>query len=323
MLLPIMAVILGLIILAWSADTLVDGASALAALAGLSPLLIGMLIVGFGTSAPEMLVSAVASAQGNPGLALGNALGSNISNIALILGVAALISPIVVHSKILRRELPVLSGVTLLAVVLMLDGALSRIDAVILLFVFGVLMVWSIRQGKNERKDTFGREMHKEIQSHPLSLKSAVMRVVVGILLLVGSSRALVWGSMKIAMALGVSDLIIGLTIVALGTSLPELASSIAAVRKREHDLALGNVLGSNLFNTLAVVGLAALIKPFSVAPEVLTRDCTVMLLLTLSLFLFGTGFGKKQGQINRWEAALLLCVYLFYIALLAWSEVF
>jgi cation:H+ antiporter len=322
MLTATVAVVLGLALLVWSADRFVEGAAATARHLGMPALLIGMVVVGFGTSAPEMVVSALASLQGNPGIALGNAYGSNIANIALILGLTALISPIAVHSQILRKELPVLTAITVLAVAQLWDGDLSRLDAVVLLAVFAALIGWSIREGLRERSDSLGVEMEQELAAHPMPLPRAIVWLVVGLVLLIVSSRILVWGAVTIAQALGVSDLIIGLTIVAIGTSLPELASSLIAVRKGEHDLALGNVIGSNLFNTLAVVGIAGAIHPLDVPPEVLTRDMAVMGALTLSLFVIGYGFRGREGRINRVEGTLLLAVFLGYTGYLV-STVF
>ena len=313
MLWPLVAVIGGLLLLLWSADRFVEGAAMTARYAGMSPLLIGMLIVGFGTSAPEMVVSAFSAAQGNPGLALGNAFGSNIANIALILGVTAIISPIPVRSRVLRKELPVCMGVTVLAVLLLLDGHLSRLDAGVLLAVFSGLMFWSLCQGRQPDSDPLALEVDQELRTHALSRNGALAWLLLGLLLLIVSSRVLVWGAVAIAQTFGVSDLVIGLTVVAIGTSLPELASSLAAARKGEHEIALGNVLGSNLFNTLAVVGIAGAIQPLTVAKEVLTRDCLVMSLLTLSLFILGYGFRGRPGRINRLEGLMLLLCYLIY----------
>lgn len=310
--LAMIAVVGGLVVLVWSADRFVDGSSTTARHFGMPPLLIGMVIVGFGTSAPEMVVSVLSATQGNPGLALGNAYGSNITNIALILGLTALISPIRVHSLILRKELPILTGVTLLAAWQVWDRQISRWDAVVLLILFGGLMVWSVAQGFKKQSDPLAIEMEKELEDRTMPLGRAIFWLVLGLTLLIISSRILVWGAIEIASSFGVSDLLIGLTIVAVGTSLPELASSVIATRKGEHDIALGNVLGSNLFNTLAVVGLAGVIHPMSVAADVLQRDILVMGILTLSLFVLGYGF-RRQGRINRWEGGFLLTCYVAY----------
>lgn len=315
MMLAIAALIAGLVLLVWSADRFVEGSASTARHFGMPPLLIGMVIVGFGTSAPEMVVSALASIDGNAGIALGNAYGSNICNIALILGVSALINPIMVHSTVLRKELPILTLVTLLTVVLIADLDLSRLDGVVLLLVFAGLMAWTIYQGLKRKTDTLAKEVESETAEKEMPLKRAVFWLVVGLLLLIASSRILVWGAVEIAQIFGVSDMIIGLTIIAVGTSLPELASSVIAARKGEHDIALGNVLGSNLFNTLAVVGIAGTIHPFAVEPETLSRDMVVMSALTVSLFLIGYGFRGRQGRINRLEGAALLLVYVGYTA--------
>lgn len=315
MTLAFIAVIFGLALLVWSADRFVEGSASTARHFGMPPLLIGMVIVGFGTSAPEMLVSALAASQGNPGIALGNAYGSNIANIALILGVTSLINPIMVHSTVLRKELPILTLLTLLSVALIADFDLSRLNAVILLLVFGALMTWTIYQGLKRKTDSLANEVEAETAEKAIPLKRAVLWLAAGLLLLIASSRLLVWGAVEIAQIFEVSDMIIGLTIVAVGTSLPELASSVIAARKGEHDIALGNVLGSNLFNTLAVVGIAGTIHPFAVEPETLSRDMVVMGALTVSLFLIGYGFRRRQGRINRFEGATLLMVYVGYTA--------
>jgi cation:H+ antiporter len=313
MMLAIAALIAGLVLLVWSADRFVEGSASTARYYGMPPLLIGMVIVGFGTSAPEMVVSALSAYQGNPGIALGNAYGSNITNIALILGLTALISPIAAHSQVLRKELPILTAVTVLAGWQLWDGAISRIDAVVLLGVFVGLMAWTIWQGARKKADTLGSQVEQELEVREMPIRRAIFWLVVGLPLLIASSRILVWGAVEIAHGFGVSDLIVGLTIVAVGTSLPELASSIIAARRKEHDIALGNVLGSNLFNTLAVVGIAGIIHPLAVEPEVLSRDILVMAVLTVSLFAIGYGF-RGPGRINRIEGAVLLACYVGYM---------
>jgi len=314
-----LAVAFGLALLVWSADRFVEGSASTARHFGMPPLLIGMVIVGFGTSAPEMVVSTLAASQGNPGIALGNAYGSNIANIAFILGLTALISPLAVHSQVLRKELPILTAVTALAAYQLWDGELTRIDSLVLLGVFGGLMAWTIWQGLRKKADALGNEMERELEVHAMPIGRAIFWLVIGLVLLIVSSRILVWGAVEIAHGFGVSDLIIGLTIVAVGTSLPELASSVIAARKGEHDIALGNILGSNLFNTLAVVGIAGTIQPMTVAQEVFSRDILVMAVLTLSLFVIGYGF-RGPGRINRFEGAALLAGYMGYTAYLVAS---
>ncbi len=320
MTLPFLALIAGLILLVWSASRFVDGSASAARHFGMPPLLIGMVIVGFGTSAPEMVVSAFAALQNNPGIALGNAYGSNITNIALILGVTALISPIAVHSLVLRKELPILTAVTVLAVFQLWDGELSRDDAFVLLGVFAGLMIWTVWQGLRKKTDSLGNEIEQDLEGRIMPLEKALLWLGIGLVLLIASSRLLVWGAVEIAHVFGVSDLIIGLTIVAVGTSLPELASSVIAAKKGEHDIAIGNILGSNLFNTLAVVGIAGSIQPMKIASEVMSRDISVMIILTVSLFLIGYGF-RGPGRINRYEGAGLLVCYLSYTIYLVTSN--
>ena len=321
MLLPILAVVIGLLVLVWSADKFVEGAASLAANLGMPTLLIGMVIMGFGTSAPEMVVSAIAASQGNPGIALGNAYGSNIANIGLILGLTALLSPIAVQSKVLRKELPLLALITVLATWQLWDGTLSRGDAIVLLGVFFLLMGWSILQGLRGKPDALADEIDGDSDIAKQTMGKSIFWLLVGIVLLVASSHYMVWGAVKIARYFEVADHIIGLTIIAFGTSLPELAASFAAVRKNEHDLAIGNVIGSNLFNTLAVVGIAGAIHPIAntggimqndMIRSIIQRDMVVMSALTLSLFVLGYGW-KKQGRINRIEGGILLSTYILY----------
>lgn len=313
MLLPIAAIIAGLILLVWSADRFVDGSAATARYFGMPSLLIGIIIVGFGTSAPEMVVSALAATAGNPGIALGNAYGSNITNIGLILGFTALISPIAVSSQVVRKELPILLAISAMAAWQIYDGELTRLDAIILLAVFALIMGTTIYQElKKKNHAPQDAQDTQDAQESSMSLPKAIMWLVLGLVLLIVSSRMLVWGAVEIAHALGISDLIIGLTIVAVGTSLPELASSIIAAIKNEHDIALGNIIGSNLFNTLAVVGIAGSIAPMEVSFEVLTRDMTVMCALTVALLIFALG-KKGKARINRFEGALLVLSYIAY----------
>ncbi|MEX2442808.1 MAG: calcium/sodium antiporter [Alkalispirochaeta sp.] len=320
------ALIGGLGALIWSADRFVAGAAGTAGVLGMSPLLIGMLVVGFGTSAPEMLISAISAAQGASGIALGNAWGSNIANIALILGVSALLRPVAVRSRILKIELPVLTVVTAVAAVQILNGMIGRRDATILLAGLVGLVGWSIYASRSAAADTLAEEIGvtartgAPAESGP-TLTSHVVWLVVGLVVLIASSRVLVWGAVGLASTAGISDLVIGLTVVAVGTSLPELASSVAAARRGEDDIAVGNVIGSNLFNTLAVVGIGAMIRPIEVDPAVLTRDLPVMGGLTLLLFVVGIGWRGRPGRINRWEGALLLAIYLGYMVTIAATQ--
>lgn len=313
MLLSVAALLTGLMLLIWSADRFVDGAAATARHLGMPPLLVGMLVVGFGTSAPELLVSVLAALDGHPGLALGNAWGSNIVNMGLVLAVTALVAPLRVRSVVLRKELPMLMGTTALSAVLVWDGMLSRLDAMLLLVAFAALLAWSLRAARAHGQDALARETSAQLQADALSLPRALGRLVLNLLVLAGSSRLLVWGAADIAVWLGLSDLVIGLAVLALGISLPELATCVAAARKGEDDIALGNVLGSGLFNTLAVVGLAGLVAPVDVEAEVLARDLPVMAGLTVALYLMGRGRRHGDGLISRPEAGTLLAAYAAY----------
>jgi cation:H+ antiporter len=311
--LSLTAIAVGFVLLLWSADRFIAGAASAARHLGAQPLLIGIIVVGFGTSTPEMVVSAMAAIDGNPDLALGNAYGSNIANIGLILGSAAIVAPLLVHSSIIRRELPVLLVISGLSGVLLLDGALPRLDALILLAAFLGLVAWSVAAAVHGRADALEKEVEQELIAHAMPLRRAAIWLAVGLVLLVVSSRILVWGAVTLAESLGVSDLIIGLTIVALGTSLPELATSLIAARKGEHDIATGNIVGSNMFNLLAVIGIASVIEPVQSVPrDILIRDWPIMMAMTVLLFVFAYGF-RRQGRINRFEGGLLLLAYIGY----------
>ena len=311
MLIDFLALVAGLVVLVFAADWFVDGTSAIARNLGISPLLIGLTIVGLGTSAPEILVSSLASLQGNPGLAIGNAIGSNIANMGLILGCTALISPLVFHSGLLKRELPVLMLISVGCYVLALDG-LSVFDGVLMLLALAGFLYWLIRTAMAERKnDVLAQEVEAEVPDTMPNSK-AWLYFAIGLIGLLISSKVLVWAAVNIAHSMGVSDLVIGLTIVALGTSLPELAASIGSVLKGEHDLAVGNVIGSNVYNLLAVYSLPALIAPGAVDAIVISRDFPVLLAFTAALFILGVGI-SKAGHINRWEGSGLLSAYLYY----------
>ena len=328
MILSIVAIVVGLFLLVWSADRFVDGAVGVARFFGMSTFLIGMVIVGFGTSAPEMVVSILSAMNDTPQLALGNAYGSNIANIALILGVTALIAPVVVQKQAMSRDIPVLIAMTALTVLLLVDGNVSLIDGAVLLVAFVAIMGFNILselKAKRKRRKSGGVSEVSEFEEIPaegVSIGRAVLYLLVGLVLLIVSSRMLVWGAVYMAHALGVSDLLIGLTIVAVGTSLPELASSIAAARRGENDLAVGNIIGSNIFNTLVVVGLASVIAPIKAAdPEVMNRDVPIMSALTLLLFLICIPVKKKNGKrvsgFGRIGGALFLSLYVAYLVLL------
>ncbi|WP_428608107.1 calcium/sodium antiporter [Sedimenticola sp.] len=312
MLLDIAAIITGFTLLVWGADRFVIGASGIASNLGLPPMIIGLTIVGFGTSAPEILVSGMAAMQGNSGLAIGNALGSNIANIGLILGVTALIAPLNVQSQTLRREYPILLAVCIGTLLLMLDGTLGRIDGLILIAGLVAMLIAMVKIGKRSlASDPITAEILDELPE-AMSTGKAIFNFSLGLALLLFSSRILVWGAVNIATAYGVSDLVIGLTIVALGTSLPELAASIASALKKEHDIAIGNVIGSNMYNLLAVLAVPGLIAPGPFDPLVLTRDMPMMLGLTLALFIISYGFGGA-GRINRFEGTLLVLAFVAY----------
>ncbi|MFA5625907.1 MAG: calcium/sodium antiporter [Thiohalomonadaceae bacterium] len=319
----ILAVLGGVFLLSWGADRFVTGAAATARNLGVSPLIIGLTIVGFGTSAPEMLVSAMAAWAGNPGIAIGNALGSNIANIGLVLGMTALLSPLTIRSQTLQREFPLLFAIMALVVILLLDGELSRLDGVIMLTGFCLLMYWLISLARREHTCTPKKsgcdplpDEYAESIPTDMSMGSAMFWVVAGLLILLLSSRLLLWGAINVAQSFGVPDLIIGLTIVAIGTSLPELAASITSVFKGEDDIAIGNVLGSNMFNLLAVLGLPGLIHPLATPADVLTRDYPIMVVFTLLLFALAYGYNGTR-RIGRVAGGVLLTGFFAYLGLL------
>ncbi len=319
-----LAILGGIAFLVWGADRFVTGASALASNLGVPPLLIGLTIVGFGTSAPEMLVSAVAASQGAAGLSIGNAVGSNITNVALVLGASALAAPLAVHSKIIRRELPVLLLVCLGAYALMWDGHLGRPDGVVLLLCLAGMVAWVVREGVIDARagedDTLGAEVAGEIPKG-MSTARALFWVVVGLFTLLASSDRLVWGATGVAHFFGVPDLLIGLTVVAVGTSLPELAASVAASRRDEDDIAIGNVVGSNIFNLLGVLALPGLISPGSFPVSLLRFDFPVMIGLTVLVLLLARGF-RGERQLTRVHGALLLGAFVAYNVILFTQQV-
>lgn len=311
MLLSLIAIVVGFALLIWGADRFVDGAAALARNLGVPPLVIGLTIVGMGTSAPELLVSGLAAAQGNPGIGIGNAIGSNITNIGLVLGVTALIAPLSVHSRLLQRELPLLLIAMLFGYLLLADGQLQRLEGLALLGGLFLVLVWMVYSAhRAERQEAIARELELP---QTISTARASLLFLLGLVVLLVGSKALVWGAVNIAERLNISDLVIGLTVVAIGTSLPELAASVVSARRGEPDIALGNVVGSNLFNVLGVLGLPGLIAPGPVPHEVLSRDYPVMLGLTVLLFAFAFSLRNGERHINRLEGGLLLAAFIGY----------
>lgn len=316
--LAVIAILIGLAILVWSADVFIDGATTLAKKFSVPSFLIGVLILGIGTSAPEMVVSVLAAIEGSPELALGNAYGSNIINIALVLGATVLISPIIIRKAIVKRDLPILVGITAIAAWQLRDGALSAIDGIVLVVlliaVLGMQIFLSLREGYHEHEDDVVTEIDEEKAEQ--SVARGLGSLFIGILMLVVSSRAIVWGAVELATFWGLSELIIGLTIVAVGTSLPELVSSLSAARKGEHDMALGNIIGSNIFNTLGVVGLAALIAPITVNPVILSRDVLTMGAITLLLVALCVYVYMTKRKFGRLSGTTLV---LFFVGYTGW----
>lgn len=312
LLIALLEVAAGFVLLIWAADRLVTGASALARNLGVPHLLIGLTIVGFGTSAPEMLVSAIASYRGNPSLAIGNAIGSNIANVALILGLTAMIYPLQVERLSLKREFPILGVIMVGTLALMWNGAFSWQDGVILIIGLMLLIALMIYLAiRTEKSDPAAEALVASIPEQ-MSTGRAVFWSVIGVLLLPLSAHVLVGGAVELAMLLGVSDVVIGLTIVALGTSLPELAAAAASAVKKEDDLCIGNILGSNMFNLLGVLGIAALVHPMSIEPVILNRDMPVMF-ITFAMLAY---LAYRHADISRPDAALLFVCYLAYQAI-------
>jgi cation:H+ antiporter len=309
MLINSVTLMVGLIALFFSANKFVSGSASIARNFGLSPLLIGLTVVGFGTSIPEILVSGFASFSGDPGIAIGNALGSNIANISLVLACTALVKPLSFDSGLLRQELPILMAISLLCYFVAFDG-LGRGDSLLMLVILVFFSLWLVRTAKQEEfEGAFEREL-KIALPNTVPVKQAWIYFATGLAGLLISSKLIVWAAVNVAHYAGVSDLIIGLTVLAFGTSLPELATSVSSVLKKEDDLAVGNIIGSNIYNLLAVYSLPGLIVPGAAPAGVLMRDFPVMLGLTAVLFFLSVGTSKKPGIINRWEAAILLVAY-------------
>lgn len=315
MLLAATAILVGFAFLIWSSDKFVDGASAIAAHSGMSPLIIGLTIVGFGTSAPEMLVSGFAAWDGNPGLGVGNAIGSNITNIALILGFTALLIPMPVKSEILKREIPILIVLMLMAWALIAPGYLGPLQGILLFAMLFLVMGWMVYQARSgSSTDPLAEEFAEELEEESLMpLNTAITTFAIGLLVLLGSAKLLVWGAVEVATFFGISDLIIGLTIVAIGTSLPELAASIASAKKGEPDIAIGNVIGSNMFNILGVMAIPGLLSPSELPADALSRDYPIMIVLTFALVLAAWHIKPEKRQIGRTEGGALLLAFVAY----------
>lgn len=323
LILPTMMLIAGLALLVWSSDFFIDGAASTAVRYNVSPIIIGAVIIGFGTSSPEIVVAIIASLEGNPGLAVGNAVGSNITNIGLVLGVTALIASIAVKSNFLRREMPILLIITALTVVLMMDYKLGVLDGIILLAILAITLTWIIRRNKNiAPNDPLATEIKQELEELPkLSKARSFVYLIGGLVLLIISARMMVWGAVEIAEFFEVPDLIIGLTIIAIGTSLPELAASISAALKGEVDMMIGNILGSNLFNLLAVLAVPAILAPSLIDNDLLKRDLPILLGFTVAMLLVALP-RKGNATIYRAEGVFLLTLFFGYLTLLYFNTV-
>ena len=312
----IIALVSGFVLLIWSADEFTNNGAKIANIFKISPLIIGLLIFGFGTSAPEMLVSGLAAYEGHPELSIGNAFGSNIFNIALVLGITTIILPIKVKQDILKKEWLYLMASTLVAGILIWDGHLSIADGLILLGLLAVFLIYTFvasKTGDHQEFDNLGIEVKQD------QVKKVWLMLTISFVVLLVSAKLVVWGGTELAALFGVSDLLIGLTVVALGTSLPELAVSISSALKKQHEMVMGNIIGSNLFNTVGVLAIPSLIIPFDVPMEVINRDYPFMIGLTILLFVFSYKF-KKEGIISRLEGVLLLVVLAIYLYILIWT---
>lgn len=310
----IAALIAGLVILVWSADRFVLGAAATARFMGISPLIIGLTIVSLGTSAPEMFVSTMAALDGSGGLAVGNAIGSNIANIALVLGVTALVAAIPIQKKLVKKEIPLLLLITIIAGLVLADLTLDLFDAIILMIALVLAIYLLFQQTNDSGEAVIDEDDQAEIDSMPA--KNAIFWLIAGLAALMISSKMLVWGASSIAQAFGISDLVIGLTIVAVGTSLPELAASVTSALRGHHDIAIGNIIGSNIFNLLAVLPIPGLLAPLVIDSEVMTRDYLMMLGLTIALIII-IALSYRRGVIPRFTGWILIASYAAYMTLL------
>lgn len=313
----IFTIITGFMILIWGADHFIDGAANIAVNLGVPPLIIGLTIVGFGTSTPEILISALAAIDGVSALGIGNALGSNIINIGMVLGITMLVTPLSMGTKKLNKEFLVLALVMALSLLLLLDLSLSYTDGFILLFsfiitLFGMAYLSMHRNKNNSLKQEY---LQKKVKTY-----QAIINFIMGLTTLLIGSKILVWGAVGIATLLGISDLIIGLTIVAIGTSLPELVASIMSALKNEHDITIGNILGSNILNILTVLAMPGMIHPSTMDLAVIKRDYPFMVILSIILYLF-FNIGDK-GCMNRLTGLFLLLIYMVYNGLLAYQGI-
>ena len=311
MLLPILSLLAGFLLLMWSADAFTDNGAKIARIFNISPLVIGLLVFGFGTSAPEMLVSGLAAYDGHPEMSIGNAFGSNIFNIGLVLGVTAIILPITVEKSVLKKEWLFLFLSTLIVGFLLLDGFLSFTDGLILL---SLLLLFLINVFRESKKDSPIDTDILEINSQNQDKGRTWLFLIVSLIILVSSAKLVVWGGTSLALTFGVSDLIIGLTVVALGTSLPELAVSISSALKKQHQMVIGNIIGSNLFNTLGVLAIPGLILPFQIPAEVMSRDYFFMLMFTLLVVIL-----SLRLKISRFGGFILLIALTIYLYQLFW----
>ncbi|MDC0910446.1 calcium/sodium antiporter [Candidatus Pseudothioglobus singularis] len=311
MLFSVLSLLIGFTLLVWSADAFTDNGAKVAKIFNISPLIIGLLIFGFGTSAPEMLVSGLAAYDGHPELSIGNAFGSNIFNIGLVLAVAAIIHPVIVEKNVLKKEWLFLFLSTLIIGFLLIDGFLSFIDGSILLILLLLFLCYVFNESK---KDNNLENEASEDTCKDQSKGKTWLLLIISLVILVSSARLVVWGGTNLALAFEVSDLIIGLTVVALGTSLPELAVAISSALKKQHQMIIGNIIGSNLFNSLGVLAIPGLILPFQIPSEVMSRDYIYMLIFTLLILIF-----SLKLRINRFGGLILLTILASYLYQLVW----
>ncbi|MFM7373967.1 MAG: calcium/sodium antiporter [Chthoniobacterales bacterium] len=310
MTLTIVILIVGLVLLYFGAEGLVRGSSSLALRLGVGPLLVGLTVVAFGTSTPELVVSLKAAYLGQGDISVGNVVGSNICNIGLILGFSALIIPIKVASQIVRVDTPIMIGVTALALFCLHDGSLSRVEGIVLFVLLVAYVLFSIRLARQQATDPLAGEFSEEIKISKWGVWQDIAFIVAGLVMLVFGARFLVEAAIDIAKAFGLSGAVIGLTIVAMGTSLPEFATSLVAALKKEADIAVGNVVGSNIFNVLGILGISSAVTPLSSA-GITDIDLGVMAGFAVVLWIFSrTGF-----RITRTEGLILLVAYVGYIS--------